>query len=111
MEVKDTLIIASEFDNSPGARSDKDGEDSGKKFLDEFLEKRFLLAVEGDYKLLIDLDGVYGYPSSFVSGSFGALSVAHTKELVLKHLDFKSERRPIRIPKILEIIENPYGQQ
>ena len=107
MEIKDTLIIAKEFSEAPGARDEKDGVNSGKIFLDNLLEPRFNLAKKGEYLLKIDLDGVFGYPSSFVSGSFGALSKSYTSEVVLKYIVFKSDRRPIRIDKIIEEIKNP----
>ncbi len=107
MQVKDTIVVARDFHNDPGAREEKDGENSGKIFYDKLLSPKFLNALKGNYLLLIDLDGVFGYPSSFVSGSFGALSIEHGPEPLLKHLKFKSDRRPIRIDKILYEIKNP----
>tara|TARA_R110002096_G_scaffold287140_1_gene480821 strand:- start:620 stop:958 length:339 start_codon:yes stop_codon:yes gene_type:complete len=107
MEIKDRIIIAKDFHEDPGAREEKDGLNSGEIFYNELLLPKFLKAVEKKYLLLIDLDGVFGYPSSFVSGSFGALSIKYSGNQVLKHLCFKSDRRPIRIDKIKYEINNP----
>lgn len=110
MNVQDTIVIAKDFHEDPGAREEADGLNSGEEFF-KILEPRFNNAVEGNYKLLIDLDGVFGYPSSFVSGSFGALSIKYGSELVLKHLEFKSERRPIRKDKIILEIKEPESRR
>jgi hypothetical protein len=107
MEIKDILVIAVEFSPDPGAREEKDGANSGDLFLKNYLKPRFNKAVKEGYILKIDLDGVFGYPSSFISGSFGALSMEYGSEIVLKHLDFKSERRPIREKKIISEIKQP----
>lgn len=107
MEIKDTIKIASDFSDHPGARYKKDGEWSGEKFLEELLLPKFEKAVTGDYLLEIDLNKVYGYPSSFVSGSFGKLSLKKGGELVLKHIVFKSDDNPLNIEKILREIKNP----
>ncbi|CAL2056617.1 STAS-like domain-containing protein [Tenacibaculum sp. 190524A05c] len=107
MQVKDIIRIAIDFHDDPGAREEKDGLNSGEIFYDQLLENRFQKAKENNYILLIDLDGVFGYPSSFVSGSFGKLSKNYGSDLVLKHLKFKSDRRPIRIDKIIYEIKHP----
>lgn len=107
MEIKETIVVALDFHDDPGAREERDGLNSGARFLNELLEPAFKRAVDGNHILRIDLDGVFGYPSSFVSGSFGALSIKNGPELVLKHLTFKSDRRPIRIDKIKMEIAKP----
>ncbi|HNQ69392.1 MAG TPA: DUF4325 domain-containing protein [Bacteroidales bacterium] len=108
MEIKDTLIIAKEFTKTPGARYLKDGSKySGETFLKDFLKPRFEKAVAGNYILKIVLDGVMGYPSSFVSGSFGKLSLEKSSALVLKHIIFESDDNPLRKEKIIFEIKNP----
>lgn len=110
MEIKDTIIIAIDFSDHPGARYRKDGDYSGEEFLEAILLPRFEKAVREEYLLQIDLDKVFGYPSSFVSGSFGKLSTEKGRDLVLKHLIFKSEENPIRLENILNDINNPKRQ-
>jgi hypothetical protein len=107
METKDQIIIAKDFTETPGARYRKDGDFSGEQFLEEILLPRFEKAVNEGYILAIDLDKVWGYPSSFVSGSFGKLSLEKGASLVLKHTEFKSDENPMRLEKILDEIKNP----
>ncbi len=107
MEIKDTIIIARDFTDTPGARYRTDGDWSGEMFLEEILLPRFNDAANKGYVLLIDLDKVFGYPSSFVSGSFGKLSVDKGAEAVLKHIQFKSDENPLRLEKIINEIKNP----
>lgn len=107
MEIKDTLVIATEFTDTPGARDREDGEYSGQEFFEDCLLKRFDSSVKEGYILLIDLDGLWGCPSSFISGSFGELSMKYGPETVLSHLEFKSLKHPTRISKIIEEIINP----
>lgn len=107
MEIKDTLIIAAEFKDNPGARDREDGPHSGQQFLEELFLERFNKAVQENYILLVDLDGVWGYPSSFVSGSFGKLSMERGADLLLNHLSFKSDKNPLRIDKVINEIKNP----
>ncbi len=107
MEIKDTIIIAKEFKDNPGARERADGPNSGQEFLEDILLTRFNKAVANNYIQLIDLDGVWGYPSSFISGSFGKLSMDRGADLLLKHLQFKSDMNPMRIEKVVSEIKNP----
>ncbi|MFA6414860.1 MAG: DUF4325 domain-containing protein [Candidatus Paceibacterota bacterium] len=108
MEIADKIIIAKDFADNLGARYRKDGENSGQQFLEEILQAKFEKAAKGNYILFIDLDKVWGYPSSFVSGSFGKLSTTHGgADVLLKHIQFKSDENPIRLEKILNEIKNP----
>lgn len=107
MEIKDKIIIAKEFTDHVGARYRTDGEWSGEKFLEEMLLPKFEKAVADGYSVLVDLDGLYGNPSSFISGSFGKLSVDKGAALVLEHLQFKSDDNPLRIVKVTNEIKNP----
>jgi hypothetical protein len=55
---------------------------------------------------LIYLDGVFGYPSSFVSGSFGKLSIDYGSDKVLNRIDLLSSN-PLRKEKIIIEIKQP----
>lgn len=107
MKIKDTLVVAKEFSDHPGARYKTDGEWSGERFLEEFLRERFLKAVKGKHILLVDVDKMQGCPSSFISGSFGILSQAYTPAVVFQHLQIKSDDNPIRKERIIQEIEEP----
>ena len=107
MEIKDKIIVWQDFSESPGARYRDDGPFSGQQFLEDLLDPKFQKAIEGSYILEIDLDGVWGYPSSFVSGSFGKLSLKYSSEIVLKHIYFKSDESSLRKEKIINEILKP----
>lgn len=107
MEIGDKITIASDFSDHPGARYKKDGEFSGEEFLSNILLPKFELAVKSGYKICIDLDGVFGYPSSFVSGSFGKLSLDKGADEVLRYIHFESKENPLRIDKIICEIKDP----
>jgi hypothetical protein len=107
MEINKKIVIAKDFSDSPGARYVEDGEYSGEEFLNKILEPAFKEAISGDYKILIDLDGVWGYPSSFISGSFGKLSLENGSDVVLRHIEFKSDDSETRLGEFIKEIKNP----
>jgi len=101
------IHIATEFGKTPGARYIYEGEFSGQKFLEDLLRPRFVEAQENKCKLLIYLDGgVLGYPSSFVSGSFGKLSMEFGHEKVIAIISLVSDNN-IRKEKIMQEILKP----
>lgn len=106
MENQYQINIAKDFNDKLGARYKYEGEWSGELFLEEKLLPKFEKAVEDGEKLIIELDGVLGYPSSFISGSFGKLSVLKGKDLLKKHIEFVSSV-PMRSEKIISEINNP----
>ncbi|MBN8670455.1 MAG: STAS-like domain-containing protein [Chitinophagales bacterium] len=106
MEIRDNINIAQDFTKRPGARYVYEGDYSGELFLDTLLRPKFESAVNNQYILSIELDGVTGYPSSFISGSFGVLSMEKTAALVLRHINFISSS-PTKIEKFEEEIKNP----
>ena len=106
METKDSINIAEDFADDLGARYKYEGPNSGELFLMTLLLPKFEKAVEGQYLLTVNLDGLMGLPSSFVSGSFGKLSLDKGASLLLKHLQFISKNE-LRIEKIVAEIKNP----
>ena len=102
-----TINIKTDFSDSPGARYRKDGPHSGEEFFEALLKPKFDEAVRNQVKLIIGLDGVWGYPSSFVSGSFGKLSLEVGKDAVLSTIVFISEESEIRKSRIIAEIKNP----
>jgi hypothetical protein len=110
MEIKDKIVIANDFSDHPGGRYIKDGQWSGQEFLENLLLPKLEKAILGNYILEIDLDKVYGYPSSFVSGSFGKLSQVKDTELILKHIKLKSDDNPLNAERIIREIKTPNKQ-
>lgn len=106
--MNDIIIdIKKDFSDSPGARYRKDGPHSGEEFFEDLLKPRFDEAVRNKVKLIINLDGVWGYPSSFVSGSFGKLSLEMGKDVVLSTIVFISDESKTRLSRIVTEIEHP----
>ena len=68
------INVVKEFTDTPGGRTPEDGPFSGQEFLELFLLPRFLESIEKKEKLLIELDGGYGYGSSFLEEAFGGLT-------------------------------------
>ena len=66
------INIAKDFSTTPGLRERKDSEHSGQEFREDFLEQYF--APGRKEVITIVLDGVIGYPASFLEEAFGGLA-------------------------------------
>ena len=67
------INIAKEYSVAPGGRYKKDGRFSGEEFRSSILGPKLKTAIENHTNLEIDLDGTYGYSSSFLDEVFGGL--------------------------------------
>ena len=94
------LNVATEFSPFPGPRSRNEGEHSAEQFRDELLAPRFNEAVSTGTVLQVDLDGGFGYATSFLEEAFGGLAREHGIEQVLDVLVFKSDDEPYLIDDI-----------
>jgi hypothetical protein len=103
--MKDKIIISETFSKTVGARFQKDGPSSGQEFRETLLEPKFEGLRKGK-KLLIDFDGTYGYPPSFLEEAFGGLARILGKEAVLNKLEFKSDEEPSLIEEVIGYIKN-----
>ena len=99
-----TLKISTEFSDTPGARHRDEGKSSGEEFRDDMLEKYFLQAKKNGEKLIIDLDGGYGYPTAFLEEAFGGLARKYSPKEVLDVLEFISNDEPSLIDEIKEYL-------
>lgn len=88
------IKVCEEFTDTPGARYKSDGKYSGEEFRDEILVPKYNEAKEKGEKLLIDLDGGYGYATSFLEESFGGLARKYSKKEIKEVLEVKSEDEP-----------------
>lgn len=68
-----TIIIAKQYTKSPGGRFRKEGEYSGEDFRETILKREYEHSKKNDENLIVDLDGGYGYGSSFLEEAFGGL--------------------------------------
>ena len=94
------IKISKDFTFAPGARDYDDGKFSGQEFFDKILKDKFEEAQDADVKLRIDLDGVEGYPSSFLSESFGLLGNLYGGDETWNRLSLISNEVPKYIKKI-----------
>jgi hypothetical protein len=100
-----SLSIAQEFSKIPGPRTRAEGEHSAEEFLDTILEFRFDEAVRSHAVLYIDLDGGFGYGTSFLEEAFGGLARRKKNaQLVIDHIDFKSDEEPYLRDDVLSYI-------
>ena len=99
------LVISGEFSKTPGPRTRAEGPFSAEEFLETVLLPRFEEAESHGEKLLVDLDGGFGYGTSFLEESFGGLARMKSPAVVLAHLDFKSEEEPYLVADINRFIE------
>lgn len=67
------IKIATDFSKTPGARHKEEGAYPGDEFRDNILIPKYKEAVSNNRKLEIDLDGCYGYATSFLEESFGGM--------------------------------------
>ena len=99
------IKILTDFTLTPGARDYEDGKATGKEFYDSILKRKFQEALKTKVKLKVDLDGVEGYPSSFLSESFGLLGNEFGASTVLDNLIIVSNEVPKYIRKVEEYIK------
>ena len=98
------INISTEYTNTPMARYRDEGPFSGEDFRETLLKPKFIEATEKGEKLIINLDGCYGYPTSFIKEAFGGLSRLYGSKNVLNIIEFISEDEPSIVDKIKNYI-------
>lgn len=94
------INICSDFTDTPGARHRNEGAFSGEEFRETILEPKFQEAKNKHEKITIELDGGFGYPTSFLEESFGGLARIFAIDDVLNTLTFVSNDEPTLIDEI-----------
>lgn len=102
MEIK----ISKVFSDTPGGRYIVEGPNSGEEFRKKFLLNAYKLGIEKNEKILIDLDDLYGSPTSFLEEAFGGLVREVKDPSIIKMFEFKSDDRPKLVEKIIEYMQN-----
>lgn len=100
------INICKDFSDTPNARYKTEGAFSGEEFREGLLEPKYLEAKKNNEKLIINLDGGYGYPTSFLEEAFGGLARKYNYIDVLETLEFVSEDEPSLIEEIQSYIKN-----
>lgn len=86
--------ISEEFSRHPGSR------EHGRE-LRVILAYALIQALVKNERLIVNLDGTFGYASSFLDAAFGGL-VRKTSPEVLRHIEFVSIEQPDLIFEILK---------
>lgn len=97
-----TYNIAKEYTDIPGPRYRSEGIFSGEDFRETILLKLVERAKTEQEKILIDLDGGYGYPTSFLEEAFGGLIRVLKDKTINELIEFKSDEEPALIEEIEE---------
>ena len=97
------LKISSEFHKAPGPRYRSEGNHSGEEFRTTILCPRVREALDKKVQLLIDLDGTYGFGTSFLEEAFGGLIRNDKFSLweLNSVLSFVSEEEPDLIDEVM----------
>ena len=98
--------IAKQFTDTPGPRYRKQGDFSGEEFREEFLWPMYERYEKTGECNIIDLDGVFGYPTSFLEEAFGGLARVLSPERVKEAFTFESLEQPGIIEEIYSDINN-----
>ena len=82
-------LRVSDYVKAPGFRSKQDGEFSGEWFRETVLAPELRQAIEKNDRLVVHIDGVAGYGSSFLEEAFGGLirNRLATRSEVDQHLE------------------------
>ena len=69
-----SISIAEEYSAYPAGRDGTDGPFNGKRFREDLLNPRYQEALAKDVRLVVSLDGVKSFGSSFLEEAFGGLA-------------------------------------
>ncbi len=96
-----TFNVAINFSRTPSARTEHEGQHPGEQ-LRKLLIPLLKDAIEHSEKLQINLDGTFGYGTSFLEETFGGLirEEGFSLEQLKSTLDFVSEEEPDLIDEI-----------
>jgi hypothetical protein len=89
-----TLNIFEKYSEYTGLRHCNISDNSGEDFYHKILNKEFTTAFKNKEKLVVVLDQVDGYASSFLDEAFGNLVYDFTLEEVKKNVEIISEQEP-----------------
>ena len=98
-------IKVSDFSTAPGGRFRSNGPCSGEEFRDDILIPAMeALGPDFEEELLIDLDGGFGYASSFLDEVFGKLIQKYGMRRGILNIRIKSDEEPALLEEIQRYI-------
>ncbi len=89
-----TINVAADFSRYPGGRYRQHGHHAGEAFREDHLAP----SLDQNERVIVDLDGVVGYPPSFLEEAFGGLVRVHkiASADLLERLVLKGSRAGVR---------------
>lgn len=106
-----TVVISKDYTLTPGPRNIRQGKFSGEDFRKRILEPKFKDCLRTNSKLIVDLDGTYGYFDSFLEEAFGGLARIYTPEEVKSILDIVSNEDPKLKDKVYKFIKDSSNEK
>ena len=98
-----TIVVSTDFSRYPRGRYSADGPNSGERFRTEFLGP----ALAGSGKVIVVLDDVRGYGSSFLEEAFGGLvREGLNAEELLSKLELVSKKDNSLIVEIQQYVKD-----
>ena len=100
------ISVAKDFSLHPGPRYIDEGKYSGELFRTTIIEPKFKEALENGQTLVVNLDGTFGYGTSFLEETFGGLARIYMNQDYLSHIEIISEEEPYLKDDINEYISD-----
>lgn len=100
------INIPRDYTKSPGGRLIKEGDFSGEEFREKILLPKVQEALYNNLSLTVELDGGFGYGSSFLEEAFGGLARKTKDKRLLKILTIISEEEPELKDDIMQYIKD-----
>ena len=99
--------VANDFSKYPGARYKTDGDFSGQEFYEVILKPNLSkIWADSNSAINLNLDGTFGYASSFISEIFtSVVRDFKDKELIKKKIVLTSNDEPLLVRTIQQIID------
>lgn len=96
-----TINFAKDFTDCPGGRARINGEFSGEEFRVDILQP----ALAAGDRVLLNLNGVFSFPASFVDEAFGTLVAQMGMDEVRRKLTIQCDDNPTAWRAIMEAME------
>lgn len=106
--MENEISVAQDFTKYPGPRYRKSGPYSGEQFREDILAPKLREAIDRDMVLVVLLDDVAGYGSSFLDEAFaGLIRAGFTHDELEAHLRIEARTTRFRhhVVRALEYIE------
>ncbi len=100
-----TINVANDFSDTLGGRYKKQSKFSGEAFREEILEPKLKNTIKKGKIIEINLDGTYGYPTSFLDEAFGKLVKKFSQDEI-ELIKFISNDEPSLVEVIYKYMEN-----